>query len=429
MTTDSNPGGDTGSAPTGSTPGAPAYDLDRVRADFPILAEQARGRPISYLDNAASAQKPRAVLDAVARMYETGYANIHRGVHVLSERATRQYEAARLRLATFLGAASAEEVIFVRGATEGLNLVASCLGRHALGPGDQVLLTEMEHHSNIVPWQMVAETTGASVSAVRVTDRGELDLDDFAARLGDRTRIVSLVHVSNTLGTVNPVRRLAALARERGAFVVVDGAQAAPHLEIAVADLGCDFYAVSGHKMYGPSGIGVLWGRKELLQRLPPYQGGGEMIRSVRFSGTTYADPPAKFEAGTPNIAGPVGLAAAADYLDELGLEAVAAHEERLRRHAEARLAEIPGLRVIGTAPGKAAVVSFTVEGIHPHDLGTVLDQEGVCVRTGHHCTQPLMERYGVPATARASFGLYNTEAEVERLAAGLQTAIELFRP
>ena len=408
---------------------APAYDLERVRGDFPILGQQARGKEIAYLDNAASAQKPRAVLDAVNRMYETGYANIHRGVHVLSERATRQYEQARTRMAAFLSAESAEEIVFVRGATEGLNLAASCLGRHALREGDEVLLTEMEHHSNIVPWQMVAEPIGARVSAVSVTDAGELDLDDFARRLTPRTKIVSLVHVSNALGTVNPVKEMAALARESGAFVVVDGAQAAPHLGIEVGDLGCDFYAVSGHKMYGPSGIGVLWGRKELLERVPPYQGGGEMIRSVRIEGTTYADPPAKFEAGTPNIAGPVGLAAAADYLDAVGLEAVAAHEERLRERTERLLAEIPGVRVVGTAPGKAAVVSFTVEGIHPHDLGTVLDREGVCVRTGHHCTQPLMERFGVPATVRASFGLYNTEEEVDRLAAGLHTALEIFRP
>ena len=408
---------------------APAYDLERVRGDFPILGQQARGKEIAYLDNAASAQKPRAVLDAVNRMYETGYANIHRGVHVLSERATRQYEQARTRMAAFLSAESADEIVFVRGATEGLNLAASCLGRHALREGDEVLLTEMEHHSNIVPWQMVAEPIGARVSAVSVTDAGELDLDDFARRLTPRTKIVSLVHVSNALGTVNPVKEMAALARESGAFVVVDGAQAAPHLGIEVGDLGCDFYAVSGHKMYGPSGIGVLWGRKELLERVPPYQGGGEMIRSVRIEGTTYADPPAKFEAGTPNIAGPVGLAAAADYLDAVGLEAVAAHEERLRERTERLLAEIPGVRVVGTAPGKAAVVSFTVEGIHPHDLGTVLDREGVCVRTGHHCTQPLMERFGVPATVRASFGLYNTEEEVDRLAAGLHTALEIFRP
>ena len=407
---------------------APAYDLERVRGDFPILGQQARGKEIAYLDNAASAQKPRAVLDAVNRMYETGYANIHRGVHVLSERATRQYEQARTRMAEFLSAEHPEEIVFVRGATEGLNLAASCLGRHALREGDEVLLTEMEHHSNIVPWQMVAEPIGARVSAVSVTDAGELDLDDFARRLTPRTKIVSLVHVSNALGTVNPVKEMAALARESGAFVVVDGAQAAPHLGIEVGDLGCDFYAVSGHKMYGPSGIGVLWGRKELLERLPPYQGGGEMIRSVRIEGTTYADPPAKFEAGTPNISGPVGLAAAADYLDALGVEAVAAHEERLRERTERLLAEIPGVRVVGTAPGKAAVVSFTVEGIHPHDLGTVLDREGVCVRTGHHCTQPLMERFGVPATVRASFGLYNTEGEVDRLAAGLHTALEIFR-
>ena len=287
----------------------------------------------------------------------------------------------------------------------------------------------MEHHSNIVPWQMVAERTGAKVVAAPVTDRGELDMEGFAALLGDRTRIVSVVHVSNSLGTVNPVDEIARLAKERGAYLVLDGAQAAPHLAIDGAALGCDFYCLSGHKMYGPSGIGVLWGRKSLLEAIPPYQGGGEMIRTVSFERTTYAEPPAKFEAGTPNIAGPVGLAAAADYLEGLGIPEVAEHESRVREVAEARLAEIPGLRIVGTAPEKAAVVSFVVDGVHPHDLGTVLDQEGVAVRTGHHCTQPLMERFGVPATARASFGLYNTEAEVDRLAAGLRTALEIFRP
>ena len=408
---------------------APAYDLDRVRADFPILSEAVRGRPIAYLDNAASSQKPRSVLDAVDHVYETGYANIHRGVHVLSERATEHYERSRRRMARFIGAPSADEVVFVRGTTEGLNLVASSLGRYALDEGDEVLLTGMEHHSNIVPWQMVAEQTGAKVVAAPVTDRGELDLDAFAALLGDRTRIVSVVHVSNALGTVNPVAEIARLAKARGAYLVLDGAQAAPHLPLNVGELGCDFYVLSGHKMYGPSGIGVLWGKKRLLEAIPPYQGGGEMIQTVSFERTTYAEPPAKFEAGTPNIAGPVGLAAAADYLEGLGIAEVAGHESRVRAYAEARLAEIPGLRLIGTASRKAAVVSFVVDGIHPHDLGTVLDQEGVAVRTGHHCTQPLMERFGVPATARASFGLYNTEAEVDRLVAGLHTAREVFRP
>ena len=405
------------------------YDLDTVRADFPILREEVRGQPIAYLDNAASSQKPRAVLDAVNHVYETGYANIHRGVHVLSERATEHYERSRRRMARFIGAGSADEVIFVRGTTEGLNLVASSLGRYALREGDEVLLTGMEHHSNIVPWQMVAELTGARVVAAPVTDAGELDMDAFAALLNDRTRIVSVVHVSNALGTVNPVEEIARLAKERGAYLVLDGAQAAPHLKIDVRSLGCDFYALSGHKMYGPSGIGLLWGKKRLLEAIPPYQGGGEMIRTVSFERTTYAEPPARFEAGTPNIAGPVGLAAAADYLENLGIAEVASHEGRVREYAEARLSEIPGLRLIGTARNKAAVVSFVVDGVHPHDLGTVLDQEGVAVRTGHHCTQPLMARFGVPATARASFGLYNTEAEVDRLAAGLHTALEVFRP
>ena len=408
--------------------GANGYPLDRIRADFPILREEVRGRRIAYLDNAASAQKPQSVLDAVNRVYRHGYANIHRGVHVLAERATEHYERSRRRMADFIGAGSAEEVLFVRGTTEGLNLVASCLGRHALRSGDEVVLTEMEHHSNIVPWQMVAEQTGARVVAAPVTDTGELDLEAFSSLLNDRTRIVSAVHVSNALGTVNPVEEIVRLAKERGAYCVFDGAQAAPHLRLDVGRLGCDFYAFSGHKMYGPSGIGVLWGRKSLLEAIPPYQGGGEMIEQVRFERTTYAPPPRKFEAGTPNIAGPVGLAAAADYLEGLGIEAVAAHEQGVREYAEARLAAVPGLRLFGTAAEKAGVVSFLLDGVHPHDLGTVLDQEGVAVRTGHHCAQPLMDRFGVPATVRASFGAYNTEEEVDRLVAGIGTAVEIFR-
>ncbi len=407
---------------------APAYDVERVRGDFPILAEEVRGQPVAYLDNAASAQKPQVVLDAVDRIHRTGYSNIHRAVHEFAQRATDSYESARRRMAAFLGADTHEEIVFVRGATEALNLVASCLGRFALSEGDEVLLTGMEHHSNIVPWQMVCELTGARVVAAPVTDRGELDLDGFRALLNDRTRIVSAVHVSNTLGTVNPVEEIVRLAHERGAYVCFDGAQAAPHLPIRVKDIGCDFYAVSGHKMYGPSGIGVLWGRRSLLEAIPPFQGGGDMIRSVSFEGTTYADPPAKFEAGTPHITGPAGLAAAADYIEGIGLEATAAHEDALREYAEERLVEIPGLRLVGTAPHKAAVVSFVVDDVHPHDLGTILDQEGVAVRAGHHCTQPLMERYGVPATARASFGLYNTTEEVDRLIAGVRNAVGLFR-
>ena len=386
----------------------PTYDLERVRSDFPILKEQVRGRPVAYLDNAASAQKPRPVLDAIRNLYETAYANVHRGVHLLSERATDRYESARRRMAAFIGADSPEEIVFVRGATEGLNLVASSLGSQVLEAGDEILLTGMEHHSNIVPWQLAAARAGARVVAAPVTDSGELDLDGFAALLNDRTKIVSVVHVSNTLGTVNPVAEIARLVRARGAFFILDGAQAAPHQKIALAELDCDFYVLSGHKMYGPSGIGLLWGRRRLLEAIPPYQGGGEMIRSVSFAETTYAPPPAKFEAGTPNIAGPAGLAAAADYLEDLGLDGIGRHEERLRERAEAGLAGIPGVRLIGTAPRKAAVVSFVVEGVHPHDLGTLLDQQGVAVRTGHHCTQPLMDRFGVPATTRASFGLYN---------------------
>ncbi len=405
-----------------------SYDLARTRADFPILSESVHGKPLAYLDNAASSQKPTQVLEAVEEVYRHGYANVHRGVHLLSERATRSYESARKRMARFVGVSDPDEIIFVRGATEGLNLVASSLGGMTLGEGDEILLTGMEHHSNIVPWQLVAERTGARIEVVPITDSGELDMGGFARKLNARTRIVSMVHVSNALGTINPVEQVARMAKEQGAFLVLDGAQAAPHVPLDLPALGCDFYAISGHKMYGPSGIGVLWGKRELLARMPPYQGGGEMIRSVRFEGTSFADPPARFEAGTPNIAGPAGLAAAADYLEAVGLPAIAAHEDRLRERAEELLGEIPGVRLIGTAPEKAAVVSFVVEDVHPHDLGTLLDQQGIAVRTGHHCTQPLMERFRVPATVRASFALYNTEEEVERLAEGLREAIGIFR-
>jgi len=398
-----------------------------ISGDFPILARQVNGQPLTYLDSAATTQKPRAVIDAIRHYYERRNANVHRAAHALAEEATAAMEAARAKVAALVGAGDARELIFTRGATEGINLVAACLtGR--LGPGDEVLITEMEHHSNIVPWQLVAERVGARIEVVPITDSGELDMDGFARKLNARTRIVSMVHVSNALGTINPVEQVARMAKEQGAPLVLDGAQAAPHVPLDLPALGCDFYAISGHKMYGPSGIGVLWGKRELLAKMPPYQGGGEMIRSVRFEGTSFADPPARFEAGTPNIAGPAGLAAAADYLETMGLPAIAAHEDRLRQRAEELLGEIPGVRLIGTAPEKAAVVSFVVEDVHPHDLGTLLDQQGIAVRTGHHCTQPLMERFRVPATVRASFALYNTEEEVERLARGLREAIGIFR-
>ena len=406
---------------------APPYDLTRVRAEFPALHQTVHGHPLAYLDNAATAQKPRAVLEAMARFHERDCANIHRGVHALSQRATAAYEGARAGLRAFLNAADAREIVFVRSATEAVNLVAQSYGRPRLRPGDEILLTWLEHHSNIVPWQLLCEQTGARLVVAPILDDGALDGAAWRRLLGPRTRIAAFAHVSNALGSVNPVAEMCAAARAAGAVTLVDGAQAAPHLRPDVRALGCDFYALSGHKMYGPTGIGVLWGRADLLDAMPPYQGGGDMIRSVSFERTSYHELPFKFEAGTPHIAGGIGLGAAAEYLLALGYERIAAHEHALLAHAQAALGAIPGVRFLGTAPGKAAVLSFTLDGIHPHDVGTILDQEGVAVRTGHHCAQPVMERFGVPATVRASFGLYNTHEEVERLAAGVRTAFEVF--
>ena len=405
----------------------PRLDVEAVRRDFPILATTMHGRPLVYLDSAASSQKPRVVLDAEREFYETTNANIHRGVYALSAEATRRYDVAREKLAAYLGAAYAHEVIFTRGTTESINLVAQSWARPRLKPGDEILLTEMEHHSNIVPWQLVAEQTGAIVRAAPITDRGELDLERFASLVTDRTKIVAVAHVSNALGTINPVRRIADLAHAAGAVLVVDGAQAAPHLPVDVEALGADFYALSSHKMLGPTGVGVLYGRESLLDAMPPYQGGGDMINTVTFSGSTWAPLPAKFEAGTPNIAGAVGFGAAVDYIEQIGRDRIAEHEHALLAHATDRVTEVPGLRIIGTAPLKASVLSFVMEGIHPHDIGTILDSEGVCIRAGHHCAQPLMKRMGVPATARASFAVYNTEGEADALVAALHKARELF--
>ncbi len=405
----------------------PTYDLDRVRADFPILAQKVHGRPLVYLDNAASTQKPRAVMDAIAACYGEYYANVERGVHTLSQRSTAAREGAREAVRRFLNAPSAEEVVFVRGTTEAINLVAASWGRRHVGPGDEVLITELEHHSNIVPWQLLCEERGALLRVAPIDDRGEVILEELDRLLSPRTRLVAVAHVSNALGTVNPVREIAARAHEAGAVVLVDGAQAAPHLRVDVQALGCDFYAFSGHKVYGPSGIGALWGRRELLEAMPPWQGGGGMIRTVSFAGTTYAPPPHRFEAGTPAIEAAVGFGAALNYLTALGLPAVGAWEAELLALATERMAAVPGLRLIGTAKEKAAVLSFTLERIHPHDVGTVLDREGIAVRAGHHCAQPVMERFGVPATTRASFGLYNTREEVEALVAALHRARKLF--
>jgi len=402
-------------------------DVHRIRADFPILRERIRGKPLVYLDNAATAQKPQAVIDAVSNFYATGNANIHRGVHFLSERASEAYENTRGAVARFLGAAGPDEIVFTRGTTEAINLVAQSFGPSVLRPGDEVLVTEMEHHSNLVPWQLLCRRTGATIRAVPITDAGELDLDAFDRLLTERTRILAVVHLSNVLGTINPIADLAARARSRGVTVVVDGAQSAPHLAVDLAELGCDFYACSGHKLFGPTGVGVLYGRRELLDRMPPWQGGGGMIGTVELTQSTWAEPPARFEAGTPPIAEVIGLGAAIDYVESLGLAVIAAWEEELLAQATARVAEVPGLRILGTAARKASVLSFVLDGIHPHDVGAVLDDDGVAIRAGHHCAQPLMRRLGVPATARASFAFYNTPEEIEALVRGLHRARKLF--
>jgi cysteine desulfurase / selenocysteine lyase len=406
---------------------APAFDLARVRADFPILSQLVHGKPLVYLDNAASAQKPRAVIEAIAGCLTGYYANVQRGVHTLSQRSTQEFERARARVASFLGAASPEEVVFVRGTTEAINLVAASYGRRRVAAGDEILITGLEHHSNIVPWQLLCEERGARLVVAPVDERGEVPLADFAGRLSPRTRIAAFAHVSNSLGTVLPVAEMAALARRAGAAVLVDGAQAAPHLPVDVQTLGCDFYAFSGHKVYGPSGIGALWGRAELLAEMPPWQGGGGMIRTVSFEGTTYALPPARFEAGTPAIEAAIGLGAALDYVEGIGREAIAAWEGELLAYATALLQEIPGVRIVGTAREKASVLAFAVEGVHSHDVGTILDAEGIAVRAGHHCAQPVMRRFGLPATTRASFAFYNTMEEVEALAKAVEKVRAVF--
>jgi len=396
---------------------SPAFDVENVRADFPILHTMIHGHPLVYLDNAATSQKPNAVIQAMVDYYQHDNANIHRGVHSLSQAATEAYEAARTTVQRFLHAVSANEIVFVRGATEAINLVAQTYGRQHLAQGDEVLITAMEHHSNIVPWQILCEEKGATLRVAPIDDRGELLLDEFAKFLNPRTKFVSVAHVSNALGSINPVKQIVRMAHSSNIPVLVDGAQALPHLPIDVRDIGCDFYVFSGHKVYGPTGIGVLYGKAALLKEMPPYQGGGEMISSVTFEKTTYNKVPHKFEAGTPDIAGVIGLGAAITYIDSLGIGAIGAHEHELLTHATQILAQIPGLKVIGTAREKASLVSFVMDGIHPHDIGTILDQEGIAVRTGHHCAQPVMDRFGIPATVRASFGLYNTKEEIDALA------------
>ncbi len=396
-------------------------------ADFPILSQQVHGRRLVYLDNGATTQKPQSVIDAETRYYSESNANIHRGVHWLSQHSTDLYDRSRERVRGFLNAARNEEIVFTRGTTEAINLVAASWGRSKLRSGDEILLSGMEHHSNIVPWQLVAEQTGAIVRVIPVTDNGELDMQAFAGLLNERTRFVGVCHVSNALGTVNPVADITRMAHEVGAVVLIDGAQAVAHQKVDVQALACDFYVFSGHKLYGPTGIGALYGRKELLDAMPPWQGGGDMIHTVSFERSTYAETPQKFEAGTPNIAGAIGLEAAITYVESIGLNQIAAHEAALVQYACDALADIPGLRFIGEAAERAGIVSFVLEGIHPHDLGTILDMEGVAIRAGHHCAMPLMTRFGLPGTARASFAVYNTFEDIDALVAGLRKARRLF--
>lgn len=403
------------------------FNAESIRRQFPALQREVHGKPLVYLDSAASAQKPEVVMEAEMRCYREYYSNVHRGVHHLSQLSTEAYEAARQKVSTLIGAGCPREVVFVRGTTEGINLVASTFGRQRVQAGDEVLITAMEHHSNIVPWQLLCEQQGAKLVIAPMNQKGELIWEEFEKRLTDKVKLLSFVHVSNALGTINPAAEMTKAAQERGIPVVIDGAQAAPHMQIDVASLGCDFYTLSGHKMFGPSGIGALYGKLEHLNTMPPYQGGGEMIRTVTFEKSEYAEPPAKFEAGTPNIAGAIGLGAAVDFLKQLDMAKVAAYEAELLEYGTKTLEAIPGVTLIGTADHKASVLSFLVEGVHAHDIGTILDREGIAVRAGHHCAQPVMDFYGVAATARASLALYNTKADLDRLAEGITKIQEVF--
>jgi len=404
-----------------------AFDVQAIRRDFPILRERVHDKPLVYLDNAATTQKPRRVIDRLNAFYRRENANVHRGVHLLSERATDAYEDARRTVCRFLNAADPKEIVFVRGTTEAINLVAQSYGRTHVGSGDEIVITTMEHHSNIVPWQIVCEQTGARLRVAPMTDDGDIDLDAYEALLSARTKIVAVVHVSNALGTINPIAEIVRIAHAGGIPVLVDGAQAVAHMPVDVRALDCDFYAFSGHKVFGPTGIGVLYARASLLDAMPPYQGGGDMISAVTFERTLYNVPPYKFEAGTPDIAGAIGLAAALQYVEAIGLDHVRAHEHELLAYGTAALSQVPGLRLTGTAAHKAGILAFVLEGVHPHDIGTILDREGVAIRTGHHCCQPLMDRLGVPATARASLALYNTREEVDALARALDKVREVF--
>ena len=411
----------------GSTKSGPVFDVQRVRGEFPILGQTINGKPLVYLDNAATSQKPQCVIDTVRRYYEQSNANIHRGVHTLSVQATQAYEQARATVQRFINASRPEEIIFVRSATEAINLVAQAYGRSTLTDGDEIVICTMEHHSNIVPWQLLCEQTGARLRVAPINDDGELLFEQYEDLLNPRTKIVAMTYISNALGTINPVGEITEAAHRCGAIVLIDGAQAGPHLPIDVQAIGCDFFALTGHKMFGPVGIGALFGKYELLDTMPPYQGGGEMILSVSFEKTTYNHVPHKFEAGTPNIVGAIGLGAAVDYIQRIGMDVIGAYEDKLLKYATVALQAIPQVRLIGTAKRKAAVISFLVGDIHPHDVGTILDQEGIAVRTGHHCAQPVMERFGLSATARASLALYNTTEDVDALAAGIHKALEVF--
>ena len=417
----------TGNHSRGSSVVGPGIDVKKVRADFPVLHQTVNGKPLVYLDNASTSQKPQAVIDSLVQYYSADNSNVHRGVHTLSQRATDHYEEARTKVRNFLNAESDHEIIYVRGTTEGINLVAYSFGRQNIGEGDEVIVTAMEHHSNIVPWQILCQEKGAYLKVIPINDQGELLMDEYEKLLSPRTKLVSIVHQSNALGTINPAKEIIDMAHSRGVPVLLDGAQSVQHLPIDVRGLGCDFFAFSGHKLYGPTGIGVLYGKAEMLDSMAPYQGGGEMIKSVTFEKTIYNDLPHKFEAGTPDIAGAIGLGAAIDYVSNLGMGNIQAYEHELLEYGTECLSSIEGLSIIGTAKEKGAVLSFVMEGIHPHDIGTILDMEGIAVRTGHHCAQPVMDRFEIPATARASLGLYNTKEEIDALVKGIDRAIEVF--
>ena len=413
--------------PATTTTDGLAFDVAQVRKDFPILRQMVNGKPLVYMDNASTTQKPQAVIDTLVKYYSAENANIHRGVHTLSQQATDLYEEARTKVRKFINAASDKEIIFVRGTTEGINLVAQTFVRSRVGEGDEIIITAMEHHSNIVPWQFLCQERGAILRVVPVNDDGEMLVDEYEKLLGPRTKLVSIVHQSNVLGTINPARQVVSMAHRHGVPVLLDGAQSAPHMAVDVRELDCDFYAFSGHKLYGPTGIGILYGKEELLDEMPPYQGGGEMIKSVTFERTIYNDLPHKFEAGTPNIAGAIGLGAAVDYITGIGMDRIYAYEHDLLSYGTEQLSSIAGLKIVGTAREKAGVLSFIMDGIHPHDIGTILDTEGIAIRTGHHCAQPLMDRFGIPATARSSLAFYNTKDEIDVLVKGIDRVIEIF--